>query len=102
MTIRANRFAFDGSFLVVFKCYFTLILTTACGRGNKIKKIRKRGERILPRFFFLLFSRGDATRTLRCREFILTNEEFILLAARSRFEFNWQKRDFEMLHSYLH
>lgn len=36
------------------------------------------------------------------REFILTNEEFILLAARSRFEFNWQKRDFEMLHSYLH
>jgi len=29
---RANRFAFDGSFLVVFKCYSTLMSTTAGGR----------------------------------------------------------------------
>jgi len=44
----------------------------------------------------------EAMQHVKHREFILTNEEFILLAARSRFEFNWQKRDFEMLHSYLH
>lgn len=59
MTIRANRFAFDGRFFVAFKRYSRI---SGDGRRTRTFKMKIHEARKTQRL--ATFSRSDATRTL--------------------------------------